>query len=608
MNGINQAEQLKSKSQYGLAAIKYTYDAAGHTLTKTNGRGTTSYAYDSEGRLTSEQAPGDTQATTFTYDPNGAQLTATDASGTISTQYDEAGRTTKTTDSFGATSTFSYDADGNTVNRVATPIAGGTAYTTGYSYDTGDELTAQTDPVGRQWQYFYDGRGNLHAVQYPNGTFNWIDLNAAGWTTHSYNRHGNLSAPLPSSAPADGINSPIADFGYSYNDAGQKTQETRTAGTNVQTSSYQYDNLGRLSQATLPNGTVRQYSFDLDSNRTVITDNGIITASYIYDPATTRGVDELTSVGSTNYAYNGDGEVTGYGGNTLAWDGWQRAAGSTFGGTTVSYTYDPAGALRSRATATKTTNYLLGDLFETDGTGALTTSYVDGATGDLAEYDGPPISATPVSFLYYSGHGDLTAEADTSGSSTANHTYTDPFGAPVETQPANSTVHLYTGRWNKQYDTTSKLILMGARPYDPTLGRFLAADPVEGGSLNNYDYAGQDPVNGYDLNGTNTHWSSWGDFFSSHLCFGFLGGSWCPSTEPRTKIYGAEGCMFKASQDYFNVTSILKDQGQEAAIKALAKSKHIALEEAAKLLEKAKGWLGVIGFSINCIEGWRNGA
>lgn len=43
---------------------------------------------------------------------------------------------------------------------------------------------------------------------------------------------------------------------------------------------------------------------------------------------------------------------------------------------------------------------------------------------------------------------------------------------------------------------------MGARPYDPAIGRFTAIDPVPGGSLNNYDYAAQDPVNGYDLSGS----------------------------------------------------------------------------------------------------------
>jgi hypothetical protein len=40
---------------------------------------------------------------------------------------------------------------------------------------------------------------------------------------------------------------------------------------------------------------------------------------------------------------------------------------------------------------------------------------------------------------------------------------------------------------------------MGARPYDPTIGRFYAPDPIEGGALNNYDYALQDPVNLFDL-------------------------------------------------------------------------------------------------------------
>jgi len=42
---------------------------------------------------------------------------------------------------------------------------------------------------------------------------------------------------------------------------------------------------------------------------------------------------------------------------------------------------------------------------------------------------------------------------------------------------------------------------MGARPYDTALGRFLTVDPIDGGSLNTYDYAAQDPVNGFDLNG-----------------------------------------------------------------------------------------------------------
>ena len=77
----------------------------------------------------------------------------------------------------------------------------------------------------------------------------------------------------------------------------------------------------------------------------------------------------------------------------------------------------------------------------------------------------------------------------------------DPFGAPDQPPPSNTLSERWTARWHKKLDTTSSLILMGARPYDPSLGRFLAIDPVEGGSLNSYDYAGQDPVNDYDLDG-----------------------------------------------------------------------------------------------------------
>lgn len=147
----------------------------------------------------------------------------------------------------------------------------------------------------------------------------------------------------------------------------------------------------------------------------------------------------------------------------------------------------------------------MGGAIETDPTGTITAFPVAGPEGDLARYGTWPRPTANPRYLYYSGHGDLAAEANSLGNRTALYSY-DPFGATSQTTlPGNATAERFTGRWNKQLDSSSGLIEMGVRPYDPQLGRFLAVDPIEGGALNNYDYALQDPINVYDLDGLNAY-------------------------------------------------------------------------------------------------------
>ena len=104
------------------------------------------------------------------------------------------------------------------------------------------------------------------------------------------------------------------------------------------------------------------------------------------------------------------------------------------------------------------------------------------------------------SYSYYSGHGDLAAEASHAGTRT-RVVRLDPWGTPLTSPGSPDLQELFTGRWDKKHDQVSSLIEMGARPYAPLIGRFLAIDPVDGGALNEYDYAAQDPVNAYDLSG-----------------------------------------------------------------------------------------------------------
>lgn len=78
----------------------------------------------------------------------------------------------------------------------------------------------------------------------------------------------------------------------------------------------------------------------------------------------------------------------------------------------------------------------------------------------------------------------------------------DAYGAPLSGVSGSGVQELFTGRWDEKQDLATGLVEMGVRPYGSTLGRFYGVDAVDGGSCNEYDYACQDPVNGYDLSGT----------------------------------------------------------------------------------------------------------
>ena len=92
-------------------------------------------------------------------------------------------------------------------------------------------------------------------------------------------------------------------------------------------------------------------------------------------------------------------------------------------------------------------------------------------------------------------HGDTVGVTDVNATFVANPS-TDEYGRG--TAPANRLGWL-GGHYRFNEGGGLNLTRMGVRLYDPNLGRFLAVDPIEGGSAN--DYVAGDPVNGYDLSG-----------------------------------------------------------------------------------------------------------
>jgi RHS repeat-associated protein len=124
---------------------------------------------------------------------------------------------------------------------------------------------------------------------------------------------------------------------------------------------------------------------------------------------------------------------------------------------------------------------------------------------DVASYtvdpDGFVLGQRSPSRLYFlhDGFGSVVATANEGGSESLIARY-DPFGDCLANCP--TVPYRWLGGLGVYFDDAPiGLYKMGTRYYDPALGRFTQVDPVLGGAANAYDYAGQDPINEFDVDG-----------------------------------------------------------------------------------------------------------
>ncbi len=451
----------------------FGYDGVGNRTSRTTAEGTVDFGYDAANRLEGI-SEGETTLRAYSYDAANRMIGATDAQADkIEIGYDEDGRLASINDGRGQTMTRKYDSRGNVTQQ--TDGRG----TLKYEFDKLSRMITLTDPQSKVLAFEYDPEGDLTKVELPNGVV----------TNNEYDDAGRLAG----TASAKGETT-LESLDYEYDPFGNRIGQVNRLS---QKTAYEYDALNRLIEFDPPGEGSTGYDYDPAGNRT---EAGATTYSF-------NALNQLTSASNgTTYDYDNAGRLVevdpGETSTTYGWGALDELASVDTGAQEIGYAYDAFGrqVLRDDGSTIRPSHY--GDLsdrpiLDTDAEGKATMSYVQGPEGLVEQRSGEATS-----FPLRDAHGDITTLANGEGEVVSRQTY-DPWGEQLS---GPSLEMGWLGAQQRRGDLATGLIQMGVRPYDPTLGSFLAEDPVLGHvgmgmTIDRYLYALNGPPNRYDLNG-----------------------------------------------------------------------------------------------------------
>jgi len=482
--GYNSNYYLVSITNPETGTTSYGRDIAGNMTSRSVGSsGATSYGYDGQNRLTSVSYPGTTPSVSNTYNRRG-RLTSSNSSA--------------------ATHTYGYDANGNLTADSVT--VDGVTFNSGYAYNAIDQLSSVTYPrSGRTVSYSPNALGRptqvsgyISAISYwPSGQINQI--NYANGTVTTYGQNSRL---WPSSFATQKGSSSYINSSYSYDGVGNLTAISDSI-DNSYARTLGYDNVNRLTSISGPwgSGTI---GYNGASN---ITSQSFGSSSLSYSYDSQNRLTATSGSRATSFSYDSYGNALGNGTSSFSYNGVPNlvCVNCASGVNKIQYTYD---ANNSRVTT------LIGGIktYEiSDQKGNQLIEFTPSQSNKLVEYiylGGKRVAQTQsdtgvTTYFHNDASGTPLVSTDASGNVSWKENYR-PYGQRLNNQPSSSSNKLwFTG---KPYDSTSGLSYMGARYYDPQIGRFMGIDPQGFDpenlqSFNRYAYANNNPYRFVDPDG-----------------------------------------------------------------------------------------------------------
>ncbi|MGI5440440.1 RHS repeat-associated core domain-containing protein [Streptomyces shenzhenensis] len=524
-----------------------TYDKLGRPHTVTDARDITlTTDYDELGRKIAV-TKGSTPVAKWTYD------TVAKGQPTNTIRYINGKEYISATDSYN--DAYQPTSSTVTIPAEAGALAGTYTWTYGYNTYTGQQEWIRHPAVGNlpsERQTTVYGEGNLPqkttagSITLVNATNHDVfsrpvrtEYGTLGKKVYNSQVYDEFTGRLTrQTTDRDLAPQRIDDVTYAYDDTGNVTGITtasgQDAGKTVDTQCFTNDALGRLTEAwttktdctAQPSATTvggpdaywQTFKYDPVGNRTEQTDHGTgalagsdATTTYTHNAPKTslpHAVQTAAVHGGpddgqkSSFDYDAAGNTTqrtiGATAQDLTWDGEGHLATLTENGKTASYQYDADGNRLITKDTDGTTLTLPGDnelKIKPDGTKEGIRYYThEGKTVAVRTSSG-------FSFLLPDQQGTtLAAVAMTTLAVTRRKQL--PFGETRSQQ--SQTIPGTRGFVGGTSDPTG-LLHLGAREYDPVLGRFLSVDPVidpdDPAQMNAYSYAHNNPVTKSDPDG-----------------------------------------------------------------------------------------------------------